>query len=155
MRGSVVAGGLVLIGAVAGAGAWYAQTRAYYEPATFAPGQEILLTPIAGGPPEPIPADGVTGIRSQTSPIGFRACFTTPASPATLAARYLAYPDATPLIAPGWFGCFDAEEIDLALERGEARAFLGQAAIARGVDRVVAVFPDGRAYAWQQLQKAE
>ena len=37
------------------------------------------------------------------------------------------------------------------MERGEALAFLSQHDIASGVDRVVAVYPDGRAFAWHQL----
>jgi hypothetical protein len=155
MNGRIVAGGLVLVGIVAAVGAWYAQTRAYYEPATFAAGQEILLTPIEGGVPEPIITDDITGIQSQTSPIGFRACFTTPMSQAMLTETYVAYPQAVPLNAPSWFACFDAAAIGAALETGEALAFLSQADVARGVDRVVAVFPDGRAFAWQQLAKAD
>lgn len=155
MNGRIVAGGLVLIGIVAAAGAWYAQTRAFYTPETFTPGQEILLTPIEGGIPEPIIAEDITGIRSETSPIGFRACFTTPMSQATLSETYVSYPQAVPLNAPSWFSCFDAAAIGAALESGEALAFLSQADVARGVDRVVAVFPDGRAYAWQQLAKAD
>jgi hypothetical protein len=155
MNGRIVAGGLILVGIVAAAGAWYAQTRAFYTPAAFSAGQEILLTPIEGGTPEPIITDNITGIRSETSPIGFRACFTTPMSQAMLSETYVAYPDATPLNAPAWFSCFDAAAIGAALERGEALAFLSEAGVARGVDRVVAVFPDGRAFAWQQIAKAD
>ena len=44
-----------------------------------------------------------------------------------------------------------AARIGEALEKGEAIAFLSQANIAPQIDRVVAVFPDGRAYAWHQL----
>ena len=40
-----------------------------------------------------------------------------------------------------------------ALEAGEAIAFLGQKDITDGVDRVVAIFPDGRAFAWNQLNE--
>ena len=58
----------------------------------------------------------------------------------------------TPLTAPGWFDCFDAGKIADALDSGEALAFLSQSAVAPQIDRVVAVFPDGRAYAWHQLQ---
>ena len=36
-------------------------------------------------------------------------------------------------------------------ERGEALAFLSEPLKDYGMDRVVAVFPDGRAYAWHQL----
>lgn len=151
MRGSIVAGGLVLAMAVAGVGAWYAQTRAYYEPVVFALGEGILLTPIAGGGPEPILAEGLTGIASRTSPIGFRACFTTPMSLALLSETYVAYPRAIPLTTPEWFDCFDAAAIGAALQSGEALAFLSVEGIANNVDRVVAVYPDGRAYAWQQI----
>ena len=66
---------------------------------------------------------------------------------------YAVYDAPTPLTAPGWFDCFDAEAIGTALEAGEAFAFLGQKNIHDGVDRVVAVFPDGRAYAWNQLNE--
>mgnify|MGYP006198981481 CR=1 FL=1 len=58
---------------------------------------------------------------------------------------------AQPLIAPPWFDCFNAERIGRALETGEAIAFLSVPDITPGVDRVVAVFPDGAAFAWHQL----
>jgi hypothetical protein len=117
----------------------------------FQPGEEIRLTPIVGAMPEPILAEDVTGIDSDSSPIRFRACFTTPLSLAMLSETYVAYTDAEPLVAPGWFDCFDAMAIGTALERGEALAFLSEPDIHPGVDRVVAVFPDGRAFAWHQL----
>ncbi len=149
--GRIAAGFLVVIGALGGVAMWYLQVYAYYEPVAFQPGEEIRLTPIVSDQPEPILAEGVTGIDSESSPIRFRACFTTPLSLAMLTETYVAYEGAEPLIAPGWFDCFDAEAIGAALERGEALAFLSEAGIHKGVDRVVAVFPDGRAYAWHQL----
>jgi hypothetical protein len=57
----------------------------------------------------------------------------------------------TPLTAPGWFDCFDAAAIGAALEAGEAEAVLGERNARAGVDRVFAVFPDGRVYGWHQL----
>jgi hypothetical protein len=72
-------------------------------------------------------------------------------SQAMLTETYVAYPKAEPLNAPSWFSCFDAAAIGAALEKGEALAFLSQSDILPQVDRVVAVFPDGRAYAWHQL----
>lgn len=151
MNGKVVAGGLMLTGLVAGVAMYWLQVHAFYEPAVFLPGQEIMLTPIASDLPEAIIADGVTGIDAASSPLRFRACFTTPLSLATLTETYRLYEGPTPLTAPGWFDCFDARAIGAALEKGEALAFLSQAGIAPGVDRVVAVFPDGTAYAWHQL----
>ena len=64
---------------------------------------------------------------------------------------FLVYPGAEPLIAPRAFDCFDAKAIGRALETGEAQAFLSEPEIRPGVDRVVAIFPDGRGFAWQQL----
>ena len=72
-----------------------------------------------------------------------------------LTETYVVYDRAEPLVAPGWFDCFDAVKIGRALETGEAIAFLSEATIHPDVDRVVAVFPDGRAYAWHQLQVLE
>ena len=151
MNGKFVGGGIVIAAALAGAGIWYAQVYAYYKPANFQPGAEIALTPILGNAPEVILADHIEGIDSDSSPLRFRACFHTPLSQAMLTETYKVYDKATPLIAPSWFDCFDAEKITTALETGEAIAFLSVADITRGVDRVVAVFPDGRAFAWHQL----
>ncbi|TGD65109.1 histidine kinase [Tabrizicola sp. WMC-M-20] len=154
MNGKIAAGAIVISAALAGVAIWYLQIYAFYEPVSFTPGQEILLTTIDSGQPEPILAEGVTGIDADSSPLRFRACFTTPLSHAMLSETYVAYEGAVPLIAPGWFDCFDAMEIGTALERGEALAFLSQSNIAADIDRVVAVFPDGRAFAWHQLNPA-
>ncbi len=154
MNGKIVAGGIVLTGLVAGVAMYWLQVYAFYEPASFTPDAEILLTPIVGTMPEAIVVADVQGIDADSSPLRFRACFTTPLSLALLTETYQIYDAAEPTIAPGWFDCFDAAQIGAALQSGEALAFLGQAAIAPQVDRVVAVFPDGRAYAWHQLQPA-
>lgn len=151
MNGKWVAGGLVLTGVVAGIAMYWLQVHAFYVPASFEPGAEIRLTPLAGAIPEVIVAADVRGIDADSSPLRFRACFTTPLSQALLTETYRVYEAPVPLIAPGWFDCFDARAIGEALETGEAIAFLSQENIHNGVDRVVAVFPDGRAYAWHQL----
>ncbi|AZB56324.1 histidine kinase [Cereibacter sphaeroides] len=155
MNGKLLVGGIVLSALAAGAVMWWAQLYAYYEEAAFAPGEEIRLTPILSDAPEAIVANEVTGIDSDSSPLRFRACFTTPLSQAMLTETYRVYPDPTPLNAPPWFDCFDAERIDMALQKGEAIAFLSEHDIAPGVDRVVAVFPDGHAFAWHQLNAEE
>lgn len=154
MNGRIAAGAIVISAAVAGVAIWYLQVYAFYEPVSFTPGQEITLTTIESGQPEPILAEDVTGIDADSSPLRFRACFTTPLTQAMLSETYVSYAGAEPLVAPGWFECFDAVAIGTALERGEALAFLSQADVATDVDRVVAVFPDGRAFAWHQLNPA-
>ena len=155
MNGKIIGSFLVVSGLIAGIFLYWTQVYAYYEPVAFQPGNEIRLTPIIGQVPEVIVANDVTGIDANSSPLRFRACFTTPLSQAMLTETYVVYDAAEPLVAPGWFDCFDATAIGRALETGEAIAFLSEATIHPDVDRVVAVFPDGRAYAWHQLQKLE
>lgn len=155
MNGKIIAGFLVLTGLVAGIAMYWLQVYAFYDEAKFTPGAEILLTSVESGLPEAILAEGIEGIDSESSPIRFRACFTTPMTQAMLTETYKIYPDPTPLTAPSWFDCFDAGTIGAALESGEAIAFLGQSNIHPGVDRVVAVFADGRAFAWHQLNGLE
>ena len=142
---------IVIAAALGGVFLWYTAERAFYEPVAFTPGQEIRLVPLASDVPEPILVENIEGTDAASSPIKFRACFRTPMSLAMLSETYRPYPDAVPLNAPDWFDCFDAREIGEALESGEALAFLSEPGIHDGVDRVVAVFGDGRAFAWQQL----
>ena len=70
-----------------------------------------------------------------------------------LTETYVSYEGAVPLNAPNWFGCFDAASIGEDLEEGQAFAFLSERNITYGIDRVVAVYDDGRAYAWHQINR--
>lgn len=149
--GKIIVGAIVIVAAIAGGFLWYTAERAFYEPVAFQPGAEIRLVPLTGDQPEAIVVEAVEGIDAASSPIKFRACFRTPLSLAMLTETYRDYPDAEPLVAPSGFDCFDAQTIGKALETGEALAFLSEPGIHPGVDRVVAVFPDGRAFAWHQL----
>ncbi len=141
----------MLTALLAGGAIYYLQEYAYYQPVAFTPGDEIELTALVSGQPEPIPVADLQGIDATSSPLRFRACFTTPVDQPTLTEGFKVYDNAVPLNAPSWFDCFDAAKIGAALESGEAIAFLGQAEIAPQIDRVVAVFPDGRAFAWHQI----
>lgn len=152
MNGKLVGVFLVSVAVLFGAFVYYQQVYAYYVtiPAN-APAAVITLVPVEGGTPEPMLADQFQGIDADSSPLRFRGCFHTPMTIATLSETYVIYDKPTPTIAPGWFDCFDADRIGTDLESGTAVAFLSQQDIHPGVDRVVAVYPDGRAYAWQQL----
>ncbi len=152
MNGKLVGGFIVVAALVAGAALYYLQVYAYYDEVA-AEDVEIRLTSLASRAPEPILADNMRAIDAGSSPLRFRACFTTPASLAALTETFVMYDTAEPLNAPDWFDCFDAAAVGAALESGEALAFLGTPGIADGVDRVVAVFRDGRAYAWHQLNE--
>lgn len=152
MNGKIVGSFIVITALAFGAVVYYTQVYAFYE--TVAGDEaEISLVNLATGTPEPIVIDNFEGIDGTSSPIRYRACFTTGMSFAAITETYTEYEGATPLTAPGWFDCFDAVAIGAALESGEAVAFLGQKDIQDGVDRVVAIYPDGRAFAWHQLNE--
>jgi hypothetical protein len=153
MHGKLVGGFIVIAALVAGASLYYTQVYAYYAEVKFGdPAAEIRLVSLTSGLPEPILADDFQGIDAASSPLRFRACFETPQSLAMMTETYVAVDRPVPLTGPGWFSCYDANAIGVALERGEALAFLSEPDIHPGIDRVIAVFPDGRAFAWHQLQ---
>jgi hypothetical protein len=140
---------LVIVGATAifAASQWYFQTRAYYAPITAA--QADLHVTLTDGSRVPLAIADFDGIDADTSPLRLRACFTvTDAAPLTDAVPYA---EAAPLIAPAWFGCFDATAIGAAIADGDLAAYLGTENHVYGVDRIVAVGADGRGFAWPQM----
>lgn len=152
MTGKLIAAAIALSALVAGAAIYYLQVYAFYD--RLEPGSvRMTLLPEGAEAPQPVAVAGLQAIDGASSPLRFRACFTLPEPDAALAGRYTRYPGAEPLNAPGWFDCFDAAAIGAALESGRATAFLSQRNIADGVDRVIAVYPDGRAFAWHQLNE--
>ena len=135
---------LLICTLAAGLGAWYFQTRAFYE---RLPDQvAVQLTTLGASSPQAFPITNFQGIDSDSSPIRFRACFDIDVDPAQLTP----YARATPLVAPSWFDCFDAGNLTQALAEGRAQAVMGVSNIRYGIDRVV-VLMDGRGYAWQQI----
>lgn len=150
MTGRTAAVTIVLAALLTGVSVYYLQLYYFYETVT-ADQVDIRLTPVDGGTPESLAVADFEGIDATSSPLRFRGCFTTTESPESLRDRYKVMPDPTPLIGPGWFDCYDANTVGDDLEAGAAIAFLGEKAIADGVDRVVAVYPDGRGFVWHQL----
>ncbi len=137
---------------VVGAAMYYLQVYGYYDEIS-AELPEIRMTTVATGIAEPILADNIRAIDADSSPLRFRACFTTPHDHAMLTEEFVVYPNPEPLTGPGWFDCYDAAEVGAALQAEQAIAYLGEAEIRDGVDRVIAVFDDGRAFAWHQLNE--
>lgn len=130
---------------LAGGAMYWLQVYAFYR--EVPPDELALEVTLADGSRVPIEARQMRAITADSSPIRFRACFETDGLPADAAPA----PDAVPLNAPGWFGCFDAAQIGADLAAGRATAFIGHENIRYGIDRVIAVYPDGRGYAWQQI----
>ena len=153
MTGKLLAVVILVTALVAGAAIYYFQVYYYYEeiPAT-GPG-DVQLTAKGAAEPEPLAHDNFRAIDAMSSPIRYRACFETRVDPATIAATYQPYPRAVPLQAPGWFSCFDADAIGAALRDGTARAYLGEAHIRYGIDRVVAITDAGKGHVWHQINR--
>ena len=142
VNGRTLALGLIAFALLFGAGLWYAQVYAYYDEV------EGLPTVTVGG--APVPVTGYLGLDGTSSPLKLRGCFTV--DPAALADAPEA-PNAVPLSTPRWFDCFQPEAISAALRGGQARAILAARDEPPGFDRIIALFPDGRAYMWRQLRE--
>ncbi|MEP3345364.1 MAG: DUF6446 family protein [Litoreibacter sp.] len=149
MNGKIIGIGIMVIALIAGAGLYYLQVYHFYD--KVAVPDAVELVSVSSGEPEEIIADDITAINATSSPIRYRACFSTPMSHSLLTESYELAHGAIPLTAPDWFDCFNATEIGDALQDGSALAFLGRENIEYGVDRIVVIFDDGRGYVWQQL----
>lgn len=151
MTGKILTIVIVLSAVLGGALMYYLQVYGFYDEVAPTGVEDVQLTTVAAGVPEPILFENFKAIDSNSSPLRYRACFTTPLSEAMLTETYTLYDDPVPNVAPGWFDCFDAVAIGTALEEGRATAYLGVPNIQYGFDRVVAIFPDGSGYAWHQM----
>ncbi|MBL4806032.1 MAG: histidine kinase [Rhodobacteraceae bacterium] len=142
MNGKIISGGIVAITAVFGVSLYYSQYYGYY--------QEVSgLTSIAVEGREIAVSDYV-GIDADSSGLKLRGCFTVDPT----AFDGVAPPaNPTPLTPPKWFECFDPVALEADLESGLAVAYMAAENEKDGIDRVVAVYPDGRAYQWRQLNE--
>lgn len=143
MTGRIAAIVLVLGGLLGGFGMYYLQVYGYYhrlEP------QTALNLAAADGETR-LGITDFEGIDSDSSPLRYRACFHVSDAPDDL----IPYPAPRPLNAPRWFSCFDAAAIGADLGAGRAAAYLVEANFLFGFDRVMALYPDGRAVLWHQI----
>lgn len=149
---------LLGVGVLIAAGAWF-YSKSLDESDRPVPGPGSI--PALGTAPTP-PADaagptvsiagedwpvtGYEGIGLPSKPLDLRACFTfdgaVPEGPAA--------PRALPPEGPGWFDCFDGAAIAADIAAGRASAILAAPEEMPGADRVIAVYPNGRAFQWRQ-----
>ena len=150
--GQFLAGFTVLSALLAGGAMYYLQVYAFYDEITPT-GDDVKLVNFVTNEPETILYEDFKAIDADSSPIRYRACFTTEMSHSLLTETYVPFENAEPRNAPGWFDCFDAEALGAELEAGTALTFLAHKNIAYGVDRVVAITEDGRGYIWHELNE--
>ena len=119
---------------------FYFQNYAYYESV------EIRQNFLLGNKRYEI--SNYQGIDSESSALKLRECFVIDRIDNINLPKY---DNPTPLTAPFWFKCFNAEKITKDLEAGKASAFLSKMEEFDGIDNVIAVYPDGKSYRWRQL----
>ena len=144
---------LVTCGIIAGGAMYYLQVYAYYSTVVPNGSTDVVLKPLDGSVAQAIAYSDYKEIDSNSSPIRYRACFTAENTADELKALYVTTKDAEPLVAPGWFDCFDAKEIGAAIESQSATSFLSIENVSYGIDRIVSVLDDGRGYAWNKINR--
>jgi len=149
--GKFLAALIIVCAIAAGGGLYYTQVYGYYDPVEPT-GEDVVLTSVTEGPML-IPYEDFEAIDANSSPIRYRACFRTDVPLETLEAEFQPYPNAEPLEAPYWFGCYSADGIGEALETGKAKAFLSVENVTYGIDRIAAIFPEGNGYVWHQINR--
>ena len=132
----------------AGASMYYLQVYGLYDEVTV---NDVQLVSVVDDLPETISFDNFEAIDSDSSPIRYRACFSTDTSLPLLTETYVGLEKAVPRNAPAWFDCFDAAAIAAEMEAGTALPFLSQKNVHFGVDRIVVITDDGRGYVWHDL----
>ncbi|WP_370400955.1 DUF6446 family protein [Sulfitobacter sp. JB4-11] len=148
MNGKIIGIIIMLSAVIAGAGLYYLQIYGFYREVTEEP---ITLVSLTDDQPEKIATTALQAIDADSSPIRFRACFTTDLSLPMLTETYVMADASDPRNAPGWFDCFDASAIAAEIDAGTALTFLGGKNVHFGVDRIVAITEDGRGYVWHEL----
>ena len=145
MNGRILMIGMLVFAALFGVALWWFQTRAYYT--------EVGPDHVPGLAGQFAISDW-QGIDASSSPLKFRACFRIPEADAQ---RFVddnyEIANATPLVAPDWFPCFDAGRLTEDLASGRAEGYFMGASGHDGVDRYMALYRDGRAYLWHQLNE--
>ncbi len=142
MNGTVFAIGFFAFAAIFGGALYYSQVYAYYEEVTGV--TEITVQD------RTIDVGNYEGLDATSSGLKLRGCFTV--EPADF--EGLTTSDkATPLSAPKWFECFDVATLHGDLKEDRVTAYRAIENDKDGLDRFIAVYPDGRAYQWRQLNE--
>lgn len=140
MKGRIVAFFLVAFPLAFGAALYYSQYYAYYEKVS-----DVTSITVEG---RLVPVSDYEGIDARSSNLKMRGCFTV--DPADFAGVTVAI-DAVPLTPPNWFTCYDVGALTADINAGVATAYLARKNDRDGLDLIVAVYPDGRAFQWRQL----
>ncbi len=140
MSGKIMAGGLVLFSIIFGVLLWYAQYYAYYNEVSGLEAVSVESREVA--------VQDYVGLDGESSGLKLRGCFTVDVAAfdgVTLAENPI------PTTPPSWFECFDVVQLTADVESGVATTYMAAKNGRDGLDRIIAVYPDGRAFMWRQL----
>ena len=151
MRGKILVVTILLTSFLAGATMYYLQVYGFYAKVNLEQSKGITLVNLSTQKPEKIEVVNFQGIDADSSPIRFRACFEVQQNIDFLKEKYMMLKVAMPRNAPNWFECFNSKRIGKDLTDGLATAFLGRRNLEYGIDRYVVIYPNGRGYAWHEL----
>jgi len=115
-----------------------------------APLFDLKLTPNTGGAPEDMLLKAKPVAAYSTDAKFYFSCFETPMSLGLLTETYEVAEDALPQKPLTPMACFNAEQLAQDIASGDALSLVGQRNIIDGYDRIIAVYSDGRAFAWHQ-----
>lgn len=110
----------------------------------------IALLPYGARNAEPVMVQGQKSIQAGDDPLSFESCFKTDMSFGFLTETYQTHE--TPKPQAQSLSCFNAAQIQADLDQGTALAFIGDT-ITPSVERVIAIYNDGRGFAWHQKTK--
>jgi len=142
MTGKIFVIGLLGFTLIFGAALWYAQFYAFYNEVDGLTSVEVDGRTIA--------VSDYRGLDGESSGLKLRGCFTV--DPADFEGLPLAEAP-VPITPPDWFDCFDVVELTHDVESGVATSYMAAKEEMEGLDRIVAVYPDGRAFLWRQLNE--
>ncbi|MEO1563865.1 MAG: DUF6446 family protein [Pseudomonadota bacterium] len=140
MSGRILMIALIVSALTIGGGIWYSATIGSYDEVRNVEQVRVGETSWA--------VTNYRGIDGDSSPLKLRGCFDfeLPYAASTVHAE-----EATPLVTPGWFECFDAVQIEADIQSGAATVLISQENEPFGFTTYIAHYPDGRGYIWRQI----
>ncbi|MEO0342408.1 MAG: DUF6446 family protein [Pseudomonadota bacterium] len=142
MSGRILMIGLIVTALSIGAGIWYSAQVGSYE--TISGIDEVQVGETDWG------VANYRGLDGDSSPLKLRGCF-------DFELPYTSDPkpqsEATPLVAPHWFDCFDAAKIQNDIRAGVANVLISSENEPFGFTTYIAHYPNGEAFIWRQINK--
>jgi hypothetical protein len=83
----------------------------------------------------------------------YNSCFNVITTIDQLSSKYVKSNNPAPSKPLGNMACYNYDQLKEDIKSGVAYSFIGEENIINGIDRIIAVYSDGRAYAWHQRAK--